>query len=921
MNSSRFLTRLPYAVLAALAVLQPTSPLRAATLQGRVSDSNLTGALQGVVVTVEGTTLTATTDRSGHYTVTKVPTGEVTVGFDYVGSPAVTRTVTVPAADAVVMLDVAVATQTVILDDYVVSAYATGTARATNIQRSSDNFREVVASDAFGQFPDGNAAEALNRIPGLSIERDQGEGRFVVVRGIDPNLNVVAIDGIVLAAPSADERKTLLDTIPLEVIDNLQVSKTTTPDQPGDAIGGYIELNSPSAFDHEGRTARVSTALFYSELTEDTGGELSFSVGDRFGADKAWGIVVSGVYSIRDFGSDNVEADNWDEEEDSLGNDVFITEEFQYRDYLLTRERIGVNANLEFRPDDANRYFVRAGFNQYRDNEERQALVLNLEDDIDNASFTGAGPSSIDATDIAVARELKLREETMRIFVLSAGGEHRPGDWVVDYTAALSTADEDTPDEFEAVYELDGSSEGTFTGLTGRNPRVDFTGGDDARDPSLYEFDGITKTDQLAEERDLSGKLNFRRDLSSDVFSYVKFGGIVRFKTKDNDIEAFESDDNPGAVDNYAGFVTNGLRDFLGTGVPGINPSIGSFFDKNRADFDMERAVEDSTVGDYSSNEDVYAGYLMTGLQVDKTRAIIGARVEHTEFTTDGFSYDDDTETVGSVSASKDYTNVLPGLHLRHDATKTLVFRASATQSISRPSFFQSAPGRLIVPGDGEVEQGNPDLDPYRSTNLDFSVQHFNPTLGNFTVGVFHKDIRDFIYAQNIPGGDIATGFDLITYRNGDAGSILGLELGWQRALFAGFGLSASGTWTDGEATVLGEEAGDPSRDLPFVKQSDFLAQVALTFEQKRFFARLGYTFRSDYLDEIGGEALEDRYIDAYYQLDFYSSFAFSKNWKAYLEVNNLTNQPLEAYWGESGRLAQYEEYGVSGAVGLKWQY
>jgi TonB-dependent receptor len=508
----------------------------------------------------------------------------------------------------------------------------------------------------------------------------------------------------------------------------------------------------------------------------------------------------------------------------------------------------------------------------------------------------------------------------MGIFVLSFGGEHRPGDWVFDYTAALSRADEDTPNEFEAVYELDGSAEGTLTGLAGRNPRVNFTGGDDARDPSAYEFDGITQTNQLAEESDLSLKLNARRDLASEVIRYVKFGGLARFKTKDNDVEAFESDDNPGAVDDYSGFTT-GLRDFLGTGAPGISPSLRNFFGQNRAAFDMQRALEDSTVGDYETNEDVYAGYLMSGLQFAGTRVLLGARVEHTEFTTDGFSYDDDTEVVGTTSASKDYTNVLPGLHLRHDAGKTLVFRGSVTKSISRPSFFQSSPGRIIVPGDGEVEQGNPNLDPYQSTNLDFSVQHFNPTLGNFTAGVFYKDIRDFIYAQNIPGGDAATGFDLITFRNGDEGSILGLELGWQRALVAGFGLSVSGTWTDGEATVLGEEAGDPSRDLPFVKQSDFLGQVALTFEQKRFFARLGYTYRSDYLDEVGPEALEDRYLDAYYQLDFYGSFAFSKNWKAYLEVNNLTNEPLEAYWGESGRLAQYEEYGVSGAIGLKWQY
>lgn len=899
-----------FALLAAIAALPSAATLRAGTLQGYVADAGLSGGLQGVSVSVEGTTRTAATDRSGRYSITNVPAGDHTVVFDYVGAEPVVKTVTMPAkAAAVVTLDAAVATAVVQLDDLVVNAYATGSARAANIERTSDNLRSVVASDAFGQFPDGNAAEALNRVPGVSVERDQGEGRFVVVRGIDPNLNVVALDGVTLASPSADERKTLLDTIPLEVVDNLSVSKTTTPDQPGDAIGGYIEIASPSAFDHEGFSTRGSASLLYADLTEDFGHEFSASVGDRFGPSKTWGLVVSVVHSERAFGSDNVEADPWEPE--GAG---YVTGKVKYRDYDLERERLGLNSNLEFRPDEANRYFFRVGYNQYRDYEERQALVL------EPGNTVSATVGSFTDDDTAVVRELKLREETMRIWVASLGGEHRPGDWVIDYSAAVSAAEEDTPDEFEAVYELDGAAETAFRGTAGRNPRVAFTGGDDATDPANYELDGIALTEQLAEERDLSARLNLRRDFASDVFRYVKFGGLTRFKTKENDIEALENGDNPGAVDNYVGFANSGLRDFLRAGVPGIRPSYLGFFNANRGAFDMERAPEDSAVGDYETHEDVYAAYLMGKFQVGKSSAIAGARIEHTEFETSGFSYAEPggVPTVRTVKADKDYTDVLPGLHLRHDATKDLVFRASVTRSISRPGFEQASPG-VVFDGNDET-RGNPDLDPYQATNLDFSMGYYSREAGNFSVGVFHKQIQDFIYQQVIPGG-AAAGGDLETYRNGDEGSILGLELGWQRGLGAGFSLAASGTWTDGEATVRFGDVSNPARDLPLVKQSDFIGQLALSFEQQRFFARLGYTFRSDYLDEIGGEPLEDRYVDDYFQLDFYGSYAFARNWKLYVEVNNLTNEPFEAYWGESGRLAQYEEYGVSGAIGVKWQY
>lgn len=905
--SSRRVSRAALALCAAMTALASAPISRAAVVQGRVTEAGFAGGLEGVRVSIDGETRSVATDRGGRYTLTHVEPGQKTLVFDYVGAPVVTRAVDVPLADAMVTADAVVSTPAVVLDELVVSAYATGTARAANLQRGSANLREVVASDSFGQFPDGNAAEALNRVPGVSVERDQGEGRFVVVRGIDPNLNVVALDGVPLASPSADERRTLLDTIPLEVVDNLSVSKTTTPDQPGDAIGGYIEIASPSAFDHDGLTARASAALLYADLTEDFGSEASVSVGDRFGADQSWGIIVSAVRSERDFGSDNVEADPWEAE--GAG---FVSETFEYRDYELTRERVGVNANLEFRPDDANRYHLRAGFNQYRDDEQRQALVVEPGDP------AGVTASSFTDTETAVARELKLREEFMRLFVASLGAEHRPGDWTIGYSASLSMAEEDTPDDFEAVYELDGDAETRFTGTDGRNPRVDFTGGADARDPSDYEFDGIADSEQLAEERDITLKTDARRELASDLLRYVKFGGLARFKTKENDIEVWESDDNPGFADTYAPFADRGLRDFLGTGVPGIGASIRDYFYSNRGAFDMERALEDSTVGDYETHEDVYAAYFMAGFELGRSSAIVGARVEHTEFETDGFSYDADTDAIGRVSASKDYTDVLPGLHLRHDATKELVFRASVTRSLSRPGFAQSAPGVLF---DGtDEERGNPDLDPYQSTNLDVSVQYYSRSAGTFSAAVFHKDIRDFIYGQTLPGA-AAAGGDLSTFRNGEDGSILGLELAWQRALVAGFGLALSGTWSDGEASVLGAEAGDPARDLPFVKQSDFIGQAALTFEQGRFFGRLGYTFRTEYLDEIGGEELEDRYVDDYYQVDFYGSYAFARNWKVYIELNNLTNEPLEAYWGGSGRLAQYEEYGVSGALGLKWQY
>ena len=161
------------------------------------------------------------------------------------------------------------------LDQFVVQGTVIGSARALNQQRASENLRNIVASDAIGKFPDENAAEALARLPGVSVERDQGEGRFIVIRGINPELNSVSIDGIAVPTPGASERETLLDTIPTETLSSMEVTKAVLPDQPGDSIGGHINLVSPSAFDRDERFASLYAAGLYSNLTEEWGYKLS----------------------------------------------------------------------------------------------------------------------------------------------------------------------------------------------------------------------------------------------------------------------------------------------------------------------------------------------------------------------------------------------------------------------------------------------------------------------------------------------------------------------------------------------------------------------------------------------------------------------------------------------------------------------
>lgn len=918
------------------------SSLQAAELSGYVTESSSGTALEGARVMIPELQLETTANRRGFYSFDDIDPGTYTVIFRYVGAEA-KKVENVPVNESNDTLNTPLNLGVYVMDEYVVTSFESASVRALNIQRSSENLRDVIASDYSGQFADTNAAEALNRLPGVSVERDQGEGRFVVIRGIDPNLNSVAIDGIKLAAPSTGGRSTLLDTIPIEVLDTLEVTKAVLPSQPGDSIGGYINLRTPSAFNYDGRTTNLNSAILYSDLVEKTGYKFNASFSDYFGKDKNWGLYVSAVRSERTFGSDNVEADPWEEE--GAG---FVSEEIQYREFDLRRERTGIAANLEFKPSEDSLFFLRASYNNYQDTEVRDLANMIFDGeffDVSPNQFSHRSVDDFNADDneteypgISSEIELKEREENLRIYVTSIGGEQTFADWTVDYALSMSKAEEDTPFDREAIYVNEGpdATPGNvpvpgnvglgggpiFTNTASYKPRLNnpaiipgYTG-IDYSDPSAFAFDELTIGNQLVEETDLSAQANLKREFDSKLLNYIQFGGVVRSKEKESDAALVSADDDTG-IETADLFPVRGPRNPFGRPVPGLNTGLFDFAQDN---LPFVAETVDSIIEDYETNEDVLAAYLMGSFQLTEWEIIAGARVEYTDFETDGFSFNDDTGVIDPVGSSKDYTNFLPGIHVRREFGENFVFRASWTNTIARPTFEQSRPG--IVREGNEVERGNPDLDPYEAMNLDASIQYYNETYGIFGVAVFYKDIEDFIYEQTFDEGPD----EITTFENGDSGEILGLELSYSKqfsnlpGMLSGLSFSSNLTLTDSEADAQ-RPGGGALAQTSFIKQSDVIGNVSVAWEYSNFLIRLSGSYRDAYLDEIGEESFQDRYIDDYFIVNLYSGYKLTDHFTVYAELNNLNNEPLRAYWGDTDRLSQYEEYGVSGALGVKWSY
>lgn len=202
--------------------------------------------MKGVIISLQENGKSTTSDQRGNFAFSGLKPGQYKLNFSYIGYDSKTQTVQV-VADQVARLNMELGTEIVELDTFVVRGQAIGQARALNRQRSSLGLSNFVSADAVGRFPDQNVAESLQRLPGLSIEKDQGEGRFVSIRGIDPNLSNVSIDGVILPAPEGESRSVALNVIPNDILETIQVSKVITPDMDADAIGGSINIETKSA--------------------------------------------------------------------------------------------------------------------------------------------------------------------------------------------------------------------------------------------------------------------------------------------------------------------------------------------------------------------------------------------------------------------------------------------------------------------------------------------------------------------------------------------------------------------------------------------------------------------------------------------------------------------------------------------------
>ena len=361
------------------------STAAAQTVTGEVTDANNTVSFKGAQVRIEELQRSTTTDGRGQFRFANVPAGEYTLVVRYVGAPAKTVSITVTDS-GLAMGAITIGSGGEGLEEVIVYGQAAALAGALSQERSAGNLVSVLDTDAMGQFPDQNVAESLRRLSGVQVENDQGEGRYVVIRGMDPDLNSTSING--LRATSGEPRRALqLDVIPSDVLDGLEIHKTLTADMDGDAIGGSINVRTLSAFSRKGAYAKARAEMSYNELREAWNPKVSFAGSNIFELNSGRRLGVAGAVSWndRELHIDNNEMDDWEVADN--GND--FGETFETRLYTVERERIGAVLNLDLDASDSTRLYAYTLYSEFTDTELRNRNTFGL-DGLDEATVTAS---------------------------------------------------------------------------------------------------------------------------------------------------------------------------------------------------------------------------------------------------------------------------------------------------------------------------------------------------------------------------------------------------------------------------------------------------------------------------------------------------------------------------------------------------
>ena len=918
----RFLSYLSLALVVAACLSGAAVAQSKTVLTGTVTDS--AGAvLRGARIELQPIGLSTVTDAEGQFTFSGLTNGTYTVKASYVGFGTTEVAVNLEAGQFK-HVDVALKVASVNEQLLVVAERPRGEAEVVNRMISADNILQVLPSEVITSLPNANIADALGRLPSVTIERDEGEGKYVQIRGTEPRLTNVTIDGINVPSPESGIRQIKLDVLASDLVESVEINKTLQANMDADGIGGSVNLRTKTADDTPTLTAYTNggyTPIIGGRNVFQAGG----TAGERFGAQKKLGVLFGGTWDYNGRGIDDIEPSP------TFGSAVPHYDSLDLREYIYYRTRWGLSGSADYRLGQGSNVYIRGLYSTFQNWGNKWVWTLN---DMDNpkASQDWRRPdfaignivmggrhqmtSSLFSWDLSVARSRSLNG--------SGGAKYK---WAGPDVSATCYNDQSLA---VSVYRPQWSAS-CFSTATGS-----------ALDPNNYKLSQFTlPPNGLSAQLNLQGSASYAKNYhTGSHYGIFEAGFKIRNGHKFDD--TFQDVYTPMKgtptvlMSQFLNNFTN--NDYYDKSYQiGATPdwrSVRSFV-LNSPNFDHSLDGKD---GDYDFIERVTAGYLMNTIDLNsRLRLNAGVRFEATHLSTQSFILDPDGNITGVFKPGGDYLDVLPSVSLRIGLDQNSNLRLSYGRGLARPNPQDIAqPATFDNTQTPEVASfGNPNLKAEHADNFDVLYQRSLNPVGIITAGFFYKRLTDpIVYQQFIAQSGPYTGFQVTQPVNAGDAHVTGFEIGYQQRLsflpsvMRYMGLSANYSYTQSKACkVL-----DGRSDCPaLLRQAPNTWNISPTFDTKRFSMRLGMTYNdamiyayqwTDGADNVGihGPA-GDNYLYAHFQVDLQGSYKVYKGFQLYGYGLNLNNEVFGFYNGSPKYVVQREYYHPTFAGGLRYTF
>jgi len=917
------------------------------TVIGHVTASRDRKPVPGLTVELRETGQSTTTGADGSYRFANVAPGTYTVVVTKANGGQTESRVSV-ATGTTATGDVATDVTANALDEIIVTAQRTPVARAREAQKVAPNLVNIQTYTEIRKLPDVSVAEAVRRVPGVSLETDEGEGRYVNIRGLDADLNSTTFGGLRLpptnnASPFGGYRAVTLDSIPIGLVGAITVTKSNTPSMDAEALGGTIEITPKTAPPGGAPFIQGNVGTGFEPLRGTYIADFAATAGGHFGGPDGFfnggpfSIVVTASYYEDRRGFDDAEPGYFND----AGHPYTAFNSIDQRDYELNRKRHSFGVDLGYEPNPQNSWYVRAFDAGYSEYYYRPYLTITPDG---NTTLLANGQiqDTLAATG-AIQKRLRDEFEQSRDRVLTAGGRNvfgANGENTIDYRIGYTQGDYKKPYDYNSSFTLDPALAANSTvtyGNTGPGHLPVYTiAGAPYTDPKGFTLNGFRNSTAYNYDREYSLAGNYARLL--DVFGSTdgtfKLGVSVRLRKKLTTAQPRSYTNLPtlnltdvasstnetyynGLYQNNVDIAPGRLQSLLGPG--NVGPT------------EIGQAAQQYL----NAREDVIAGYFQYQTNWGHLGLLAGVRVENTQDRANAYNTTVDASgTFGplqSVIARGNYTNVFPSAQLRYEIQQSLIARATYSSSIARPGFNQANVSFSIDNGSGQAVQGNPSLKPATANSFDVTLEKYLSNAGIISLGLFYKDFTDYIvpvtlFNTVIPGatpfpGSPNGGYKLTNFHNVSSSYSRGIELNFDHrfrelpGVFSGLGLAANFTYVDSHIEIR------PGEFSQLPSASAYTYNAAIFYEKGPINLRLAAYSTSADLFGIGTDKTSDVYNSTRTSMDFGASYKLGKHWTSYFNAKNLLNTPHAFYQGTPDRPIQREFYNESYQLGLRFEY